>query len=100
MQKSAAKAKVMLGQEQSIAQKIARDQVAGTAACFIDANGQVFARPNWIGAISYRMKHYIASSASRVSIKGGFYEAGVNPIDEVSSSHAPNAGSRGRACAG
>ena len=57
--KAAAKANVMLGQEQSAVQKTAWDQVAGIASRFIDADRYLFAVPMWNGAIPYRLKHYV-----------------------------------------
>ena len=57
--KAAAKANVMLGQEQSVVQKTAWDQVAGIASRFIDADRYLFAVPMWNGSIAYRLKHYI-----------------------------------------
>ena len=57
--KAAAKANVMLGQEQSAVQKTVWDQVAGIASRFIDADRYLFAVPMWNGGITYRLKHYI-----------------------------------------
>lgn len=57
--KAAAKASVMLGQEQSAVQKTAWDQVAGIASRFISADRYLFAVPMWNGTIPYRLKHYI-----------------------------------------
>ena len=57
--KAAAKINVMLGQEQTAAQKTAWDQIVEIASRFIAADRYLFAVPMWNNGVPYRLKHYI-----------------------------------------
>ncbi|HVY17334.1 MAG TPA: NAD(P)H-dependent oxidoreductase [Rhodopila sp.] len=57
--KAAAKLNVIVGQDQTAAQKTAWDQIVGIANRFIAADRYLFAVPMWNGGIPYRLKQYI-----------------------------------------